>query len=220
MADAIDDYVIAVDRRLYGSGRVRADMLAEIRDALDDAADAYRDAGLADGDARRAAVAEFGPARRIAAGLQDTLAVAQGRRTACLLFWVLLAPYAAAEYASRHGHWEQSWGGVSPGGAYLWLARAVDLFNLVALAGAAGSWILLRWGPRVVDLGRAAVRGTALLTVATAGTTLLAAALLTVPAPRVGLADLGGALAWWAPPFAAVFFSAARTWRAAAGVTG
>ena len=86
----IDRYVAELDRALRGPRAAKADLLAEARDALVDAADAYEDSGLDRATAERRAVADFGEVRDVAPDYQTELALAQGRRTALLICAVLL----------------------------------------------------------------------------------------------------------------------------------
>ncbi|MET8977016.1 permease prefix domain 1-containing protein [Streptomyces sp. NPDC004539] len=87
----IEQYVAELDRALRGPRAVKADMLAEARDGLTDAAEAYEESGLDRASAERCAVADFGAVERIAPEFQAELALAQGRRTALLICGVLLA---------------------------------------------------------------------------------------------------------------------------------
>lgn len=89
--DMIEAYVAELERTLRGPRATKADLLAEARDGLVDAADAYEDAGLDRRAAERRAVAEFGAVREIAPDYQTELGLAQGRRTALLIFFVLAA---------------------------------------------------------------------------------------------------------------------------------
>jgi hypothetical protein len=58
----IDGYLAELDRVLYGPRRVKADLLAEVRGGLIDAAEAHERAGLDPEAAERMAVANFGGA--------------------------------------------------------------------------------------------------------------------------------------------------------------
>ncbi|QNP76191.1 hypothetical protein IAG44_41015 [Streptomyces roseirectus] len=87
----IEHYVAELDRALRGPRAVKADMLAEARDGLADAAQAYEESGLDRVSAERRAVADFGSVERVAPEFQGELALAQGRRTALLICGVLLA---------------------------------------------------------------------------------------------------------------------------------
>lgn len=191
-------------------------MLAEIRHALVDAAEGYRHDGVGAREAELLAVLEFGSAPRIAAGLQDVLAVMHGRRTALLLLVVLGAQHGMSELLGRIGSWQQLWGGVEPGAAYLWLARATDAFAGLALAAAVAAVIFLRWGLRQFGIRLAVVRLTAVLASVVVGTTMVCGALLTVLPPGAGGAEMvAGGLGWTASS-ALVLASARHCWRAAA----
>jgi hypothetical protein len=89
--DMIESYVAELGKALRGPRATKDDLLAEARDGLLDAAEAYEDAGLDRWDAERRAVAEFGPIPEIAPDYQIELGLAQGRRTALLIFFVLAA---------------------------------------------------------------------------------------------------------------------------------
>src|SRR2546423_3440561 len=73
---AVENYLAELDRSLYGPVRKKSDLLAEARDSLTDAVEAYRGAGCADPELR--AVAEFGDVRLIAQDYQAELGVAAG----------------------------------------------------------------------------------------------------------------------------------------------
>ncbi|NUT93909.1 MAG: hypothetical protein HOY78_18005 [Saccharothrix sp.] len=99
--DVIDDYVTALGARLRGPGR--ADLLTEARDGLEDAAEAYVSAGLDDGEARRRAVADFGPLPEIARDYQSLVALAHGARTLRTL--LLLPPLAHLMWELNRALW-------------------------------------------------------------------------------------------------------------------
>jgi hypothetical protein len=84
--DPIDEYVTGLRRTLRGPGRAKRDLLVEAHDSLLDAAEAYAADGLERVEAERLAVEEFGSLSVIAPAFQEELAVAQGRRTAFLVF--------------------------------------------------------------------------------------------------------------------------------------
>ncbi|MGN9783308.1 permease prefix domain 1-containing protein [Nonomuraea sp. ZG12] len=69
----IDDYVDRLHRRLKGPPRIKRDLLAEARDGLLDATDAWQRRGLGRAEAERTAVREFGPFGEIARGYQREL---------------------------------------------------------------------------------------------------------------------------------------------------
>jgi hypothetical protein len=85
----IDAYVDELGTTLRGAHRVKTDLLTEARDSLHDAAAAYEEVGLSRPAAERRAVADFGAVGEIAPDYQTELAVAQSRRTALSLFFVI-----------------------------------------------------------------------------------------------------------------------------------
>ncbi|MEU7693397.1 hypothetical protein FLW53_16945 [Microbispora sp. SCL1-1] len=142
-AGPIDEYVASMRHTLRGPGRAKRDLLAEARDSLLDAAEAYEAEGLPRDEAERLAVTDFGAVAEIAPGFQGELAVSQGRRTAVLLF--LSVPLTAFLWAviwrifPESPHIEQ----IKP----VWfgpLARTVDAFQLGV--GVVGGLALLALG--------------------------------------------------------------------------
>ncbi len=87
---AADSYVVALDAALVGPSRVRRGLVQEARDHLDDASAAYRRAGYERAESERRAITDFGDLDEIVPAFQTTLAVAAGRRTAWLLFAILV----------------------------------------------------------------------------------------------------------------------------------
>jgi len=122
----IDDYVTALDRRLRGPDPVKDDLLAEARDSLHDAADAHRDRGLAEEDAQRRAVAEFGPVGAIAREYQGLLGLAHGART--LRSVMLVIPLAYVMWELNRKFWIGAWDDFDapPPDWYLVVARFND----------------------------------------------------------------------------------------------
>ncbi|TDO67369.1 hypothetical protein EV651_103281 [Kribbella sp. VKM Ac-2571] len=86
----IDEYLAALSKELWGPRRRKADLLAEARDHLTDATEAFEADGLDRYDAEKHAVAEFGTLEEVAPGYRAELAVSQGRLTAMLLFASLI----------------------------------------------------------------------------------------------------------------------------------
>nr|WP_184806655.1 permease prefix domain 1-containing protein [Kribbella italica] len=76
---------------LSGPRRRRADLMAEARDSLEDATEAYEAGGLQRVDAERSAVDDFGDLAEVVPGYRAELGIAQSRRTALLLFLVMIA---------------------------------------------------------------------------------------------------------------------------------
>jgi Epoxide hydrolase N terminus/HAAS len=81
----IDAYLGEVAAALTGPPRARADIVAELRSGLLDAADAHRSAGLAAAPAAEAAIGEFGDPRQVAAAFRPELTLTQARRLALTL---------------------------------------------------------------------------------------------------------------------------------------
>ncbi|MEN3538915.1 permease prefix domain 1-containing protein [Microbispora sp. ZYX-F-249] len=142
-AGPIDEYVASMRHALRGPGGAKRDLLAEARDSLLDAAEAYEGEGLPRAEAERLAVADFGTVPEVAPGFQGELAVSQGRRTAALLF--LSVPLSAFMWAviwrifPQTAEMEQikpEWFGL--------LARTVDLLQLAV--GAVGGVALIAFG--------------------------------------------------------------------------
>ena len=145
----VDAYLREVGAALPGPARARRDILAELHSGLLDATDAHRRAGLPDGAAAAAAIAEFGDPRVVAGAFRPELTIRHARRVALTLvttgpliglLWVGAA--AASHMAIRHAPpWE--WAGAPPGSpaafplalAAVLVAVWAGLFTVVA-AGA------------------------------------------------------------------------------------
>ncbi|GAA4694954.1 permease prefix domain 1-containing protein [Phytohabitans rumicis] len=86
-ADAalIDDYLRTLSDQLRGPRRQKADLIAEARGSLEDAATAYQDSGLDARSAQTLAVAEFGGVGELAPAYQAELTASQGRRLALVV---------------------------------------------------------------------------------------------------------------------------------------
>jgi hypothetical protein len=147
----LDDYVGGLAAGLRGPRRLRADLVAEARDSLTDASEAYQAQGCPQSEAQRRAVAEFGRLPEVLPGYQAELAVAQARRTT-LLFAVALVALRVLTPLLWTGRAQPDGSGyrlISAGFDYLASAGAV-----AALAG----WLLLGWGSRFAPDGARVVR--------------------------------------------------------------
>lgn len=140
---AVDDYVGALAKTLRGPRRARRDLLAEARDGLRDAAEAYAEEGLSPEEAQARAVADFGPVAEVAPGFQEELTAIQVRHTALLIF--LGTPVLALM-------WTYLWQVFPAGPGYtmrpVWfdvVAKTVDVLQLLTgLAGGVALWRLRR----------------------------------------------------------------------------
>lgn len=118
----IDTYLTRLNAALKGPPRAKADLLAEARDSLEDATEAYEREGLPRRAAEEAAVTDFGELAEVVPGYQTELDWTQGRRTALATLAVFAAqpfvwayafewvtgtpddqPYAADEIAENFG---------------------------------------------------------------------------------------------------------------------
>jgi hypothetical protein len=86
----IDDYLAALSKQLRGPRRRKADLLAEARDHLTDATEAFEAGGFDRYDAQKQAVADFGTIEDVAPGYRSELAISHSRRTAMMLLLALL----------------------------------------------------------------------------------------------------------------------------------
>lgn len=143
----IDDYVRSLDSRLRGPGRLKADLMTEIRHGLEDAAGAYVDGGLDERTAGRRAVADFGAPDDLAPAYQAELTAGYGRRLALTLVLLPVGMLTADLM------WWQPPGEPSPPPAgFLVLVRALDWGSYVAGALALVALLLLGTGNRRVLL--------------------------------------------------------------------
>jgi hypothetical protein len=121
-----------LSKELWGPRRRKADLLAEARDHLTDATEAFEADGLDRYDAEKHAVAEFGTLEEVAPGYRAELAVSQGRRTAMLLFASLIVQ----PLIWRQGVW--AWSQDAPGRSPLndFLQELVRGVGSVVIVGA------------------------------------------------------------------------------------
>ncbi|TCP57274.1 hypothetical protein EV191_1011227 [Tamaricihabitans halophyticus] len=162
--------VATIQARLTGPRRLRTELLQEVADGLEDATEAYQEAGLNAADAERRAVAEFGDPRKVADQLQEEIAARHGRRSA--LFIALCFPVLILA-------WDLLWmtGLVPPTPQP---APAVLLNNLLTwiavttTCGALVGFLLLYFGPRVGVAGIPVTRAIGVLGWLGTGSTVLA----------------------------------------------
>ncbi|WP_106185752.1 permease prefix domain 1-containing protein [Umezawaea tangerina] len=192
----IDSYVGELDGRLRGPAAAKADLLAEARDSLDDAAERHRDHGLSAEEAERRAVEEFGPLTAVVPGYQGELAAAHA--ATMLRTLMVLIPLTNVVWELNRMFWIGPWPsfpGTPTPAWYKVVSQANGYVPWVITAGAAGSLLvgrlLSRRGVGGMALGRlaAAVAVTCVgfaivlnLAVIT-GTAVLDAPRLLMPAP-------------------------------------
>lgn len=158
VSDPIAEFMAALASRLRGPEAAKADLLAEARDGLDDAAEAHAEAGHP--DPRGKAVAEFGDPDILARAYQAELGAAEGART---LKSVLLAvPVLHALWQTNQLVWIGSWSDFGPPAPswYYAVATVNDRIGWIvmglAAAGLLAGRLLARRGADTRRLGRAA----------------------------------------------------------------
>ncbi|MFY1586822.1 permease prefix domain 1-containing protein [Micromonospora sp. WMMD734] len=213
----IDERLRDLGSRLRGPARLRTELLHEVRDALDDATEAYRERGLPAREAERRAVADFGTPAELAPAYQAELAAGalRGLSRRALLIAVVLT--LGGDLTWRGSSWS---GGPAPPPAYQVLAASMNGIWLVVAGLALAALVGGRWAAR---RGRANPPVERLLGLGLAGTLVVGAvAGVALFAWSVGLWD--AALTW--PPMiigsvlagSAYFtlFRATRLWLVAA----
>ena len=143
----IERYADGLAAALRGPRRLRADLVAEARHSLLDAAEAHLDAGLLPADAVRRAVDEFGEYAEIVPGYQAELAVAQGKRTALWMCTALPVMHLLAPLMWWQGPWVN---GKDPISGYWTLTTNFDLLSLFASVVAMVLLVGFGWGSRFV----------------------------------------------------------------------
>jgi hypothetical protein len=184
---AVERYLAEVTARLPGPARAQADIVAELRSGLMDAADASRSAGLPPAQAAGAAISEFGDPAQIADAFRAEIAASQARHVAVTLLvtgplvGLLWMATAAASHLGIHFGPPWHWTGLSP--VLHLVALAIAVTACAALAGIATTGRLTRWlppRPRRAPTA-AAVAGFGAIGADGLGLALLAAQLATAP---------------------------------------
>ena len=213
--DPIDGFLLALDRRLSGPARLKADLLTEARGGLEDAACAYEESGLPPAEASGRAVRDFGGLAELVPAYQAELVAVAGQRLAMWLGMVPLAISGASIFMWRGAPWVD----VPPQAGYHLVSAGVDRLGAALTVGGllAYAWFLLA-ARRGRPVSSATVRRLALTGLT--GVTILASAGLAVFAMTVAQAP--AALTW--PPMVigslvnglALGFLVRRAWRCAA----
>ncbi|MFC0004667.1 permease prefix domain 1-containing protein [Micromonospora siamensis] len=127
--------------RLHGPARLRTELLTEARDALHDAAEAYRADGLSGPDAERRAVAEFGSADRLVPAYQAELAAGALRRFAVRGLAVASVLIVGGDLTWQGSSWDRD--GSHPPAGFLLLSTTLNVAWVVAALLAAASLLVL-----------------------------------------------------------------------------
>ncbi|TDP93807.1 permease prefix domain 1-containing protein [Labedaea rhizosphaerae] len=176
MADTgvIDSYLADLDARLRGMASTKAELLAEARDGLVDAAEAHEERGLTPLDAQRAAIEEFGPVDEIGREYQAELSVAQGARLLRSMLLALPAVHALWELTALWsiGAWDQHFGTKTPpwylsfawaNDRVVWLSSAIALVALLGCRWAARNGVDSRRIARMPAVAGAVALGAVLV---------------------------------------------------------
>ncbi|MEV4522231.1 permease prefix domain 1-containing protein [Micromonospora tulbaghiae] len=143
----VDRRLHELSARLHGPNRLKADLLAEARHALEDAVEAYRDGGLPRAEAQRRAVAEFGSDAQLVPGFQAELAVGALRGLALRTLVVAVVLIAAGDLTWQGSSWS---GGPPPPRSYLLLSASLNgiwgVVAALALIALLVGPLAARWG--------------------------------------------------------------------------
>ncbi|TDC72155.1 hypothetical protein E1193_28355 [Micromonospora sp. KC606] len=215
----LEERLRELDGRLRGPARLKAELLIELRHALTDATEAYREGGVAPAEAARRAVAEFGTPAQLAPAYQAELGAAALRGLSVRALVVAAVLIATGDLTWQGSSWSD---GPPPPESYQFLSASVNVvwlavagFSLAALA--VGRWSARRSGSGPITLGRLVGLGL---------TGALAAGLLTGVGLFTWSVRLWDAALTWPPMIigamlvGAAYFSlarAARSWLAATG---
>jgi hypothetical protein len=208
----VDEYLAALRKSLTGPRRRKADLLAEARDHLTDATEAFEADGLDRYDAEREAVADFGDLAEVVPGYRAELAISQSRRTAMLLFLALIIQ----PIVWQEGAW--SWNQDPAAGSALndFLQSFVRTVGMLAIAGTVLAVIAAGIGLRHPVIREHVSRVTALFALASAVVISLIGVLMATTSGRpVGALDLAVVGSFVVLPLAFVALQAGRCLRLA-----
>jgi hypothetical protein len=212
--DVISAYIAELEGALCGPRRLKADLLAEARDGLADAAAAYQRHGMCREVAERRAVRDFGAAADIARGYQIELGLAQGWRTALLIFCCLVAqPVAWGQIR----HWmAPAWTAAAPP-LYAIVAEFLKLFGGLVLLAALIAVVASSRGVRYLGAGAGPGLVRAIGVLALAISVVLAVTGMLMPVLRLSVTGLLWTVVALLLPLAWIVVSARRCLTAGAG---
>ncbi|SCG41511.1 permease prefix domain 1-containing protein [Micromonospora halophytica] len=216
--DGVEERLRELADRLHGPARLKAELIVELRHALSDAAEAYREGGLPATEAQRRAVAEFGTPAQLVPAYQAELAAGALRGLSLRAFAVAVVLVVAGDLTWQGSSWS---GGPPPPEGYLLLSASLNWIWLT-VAGLALAGLAL--GTRLARRGRAGVPASGRLIGLGLSGALALGALAGVALFAWSLGIWEAALTW--PPMlvgavlvGAAYFSlgrAARSWLVAA----
>ena len=160
--DPVETYLTGLSRALSGPRRRKADLLAEARDSLIDASEAFEADGLSRQQAEERAVADFGGLSEVVPGYRAELGIAQGRRTAAMLCLVMLAQ----PIIWQQGVWAWTQHPESPNAFNDLLDQAVMVVGSLTIAGTVLALVATGLGLRYPVVRDRATRTTAIFALA------------------------------------------------------
>lgn len=212
--DPVEQYLTGLSRALVGPRRRKADLLAEARDSLVDATEAYEASGVGPREAAERAVADFGDLAEVVPGYRSELGIAQGRRTAVLLVLVMLAqPIVWLE-----GVWSWNQDAGSESQLVLFLNQLVQLVGMVSITGSVLALVATGIGLRFPAVRDRATKVTARFALASCASVSMIAVLLSTAsalADGAGIQSLGAVSGFVIAPLLLVSRSAHRCLRLA-----
>jgi hypothetical protein len=152
---AIDAHIAELSGILRGPKSAKADLIAEARESLIDAAEAYQDGGMDRSEAEHRAVQDFGTVGEVSPGYQGELGRSQGRRTALLVAGVLVLQPVAWGLAARSPAWTSG----QPDPGYAVMDEVVTWLGTAAVAGAIVAALACGFGVRYLSAWRRIIRG-------------------------------------------------------------
>lgn len=210
-ASTVDDYLTGLSRALPGPRRRKADLLAEARDHLVDATEAFEADGLDRASAEREAVADFGAVDEVAPGYRAELAVSQSRRTAMMLFLALIIQ----PIVWQEGVWSWNQDPVRESALNDLLQSLVRGIGMVAIAGAVLAVIAAGVGMRYPIVRDYVSRATALFAITMSAIVSAIGVGMASTSAQVALLDYAVVVGFVVLPLAVVGLQAGRCLRLA-----
>lgn len=155
--DPVEVYLSGLSRALSGPRRRKVDLMAEARDSLVDATEAYEAEGMSPRDAAEHAVADFGDLADVVPGYRAELGIAQGRRTAVLLTLVMVAQ----PIVWKEGVWSWNQHPPSPNSLVAFLNELVMAIGMLSISGSVLALVASGIGLRYPAVRDRATRTTA-----------------------------------------------------------
>jgi hypothetical protein len=188
--DPVETYLTSLSRALRGPRRRKADLMAEARDSLVDATEAYEAGGLNPHEAAEQAVADFGDLGEVVPGYRSELGIAQGRRTAVLLLLVVLAQ----PIIWQEGLWSWNQHPDSGNPAVVLLNQLVMVTGGLSMAGGVLALLATGIGLRYPAVRERATKGTARFALLSCASISILALLLSIASAMANDTGAGGLL--------------------------